>query len=290
MAVVSTGFFDGVHKGHQKVIKTLVCLAHSKGEQAIVLTFGQHPRAVLQQDARNLKLLSSCDEKVSMIKALGVDKVEVLEFSKDFASLSAEQYIKDILIEKYGATELVLGYDNRLGSDKLTPEMIVPIADKLGLALKIVDADGSQGGEPVSSTKIRAAIAQGLVEDAEEMLGYCYPLSGVVVSGKQYGRTIGFPTANMQLCDPRKLLPARGVYLTQVTTLSRQFFGMTNVGDIVETHILDFEEDIYGLEINIQFKKRLRDMRRFESGDDLKSQLASDEKLCRALCADLQLR
>ncbi len=288
MAVVATGFFDGVHQGHREVINTLVSSARKRGEEAIVITFARHPRAVLQQDARNLRLLSSSEEKVERLKALGVDRVEVLDFSRAFASISAKQYLEKIVCNEFGGKVLVLGYDNRLGADCLTPNELEPLARKMGMEVIVVPPSLSSDLEtPVSSTKIRKALCEGDMESANLMLGYEYSLRGVVVSGKQLGRKLGYPTANMQMYEPLKLLPAKGAYLTEVMTLGRRFYGMTNVGDIVETHIFDFNEDIYGLDIQIQFKKRLRDGRRFESLDELKAQLSIDAESCRVLCEDL---
>ncbi len=289
MAVVATGFFDGVHLGHREVIRALVSSAREKGEEAIAVTFATHPRAVLQQDARSLRLLSSPGEKAALLKELGVDRVEVLEFSREFSRLSAEQYLRDTVKARFGGTAIVLGYDNRLGSDSLTPSLIEPLARGLGLDVIVVPPARSPDHKLISSTKIREALAVGRVEEASSMLGYEYPVSGVVVGGKQLGRTIGFPTANMQLYEPLKMIPGRGVYLSGVETLGRRFYGMTNVGEIIETHIFDFSEDIYGLDVTVTFKKRLRDGKRFESIGELKSQLICDEELCRGLCAALPL-
>ena len=282
MAVVATGFFDGVHLGHRRVIETLVSSARQRGEEAIVVTFAQHPRAVLQQDARSLRLLTSAEEKEAMLYALGVDRVETLPFDRAFARLTAEAYIRDILAARLGATVLVLGYDNRIGSDRLTPDAITPIAESLGLEVVIVSAvEALSTVAPVSSTKIREALERGDVETANAMLGYAYTLRGVVVGGKQLGRTIGFPTANLRLYDPLKMIPARGVYLTEVKVLGRDHWGMTNVGDIIETHIFDFNEDIYGLDLELRFRRYLRPMREMESLEALKTQLAADEADCR---------
>ena len=284
MAVVATGFFDGVHLGHRQVIQALVSCARQKGEEAIAVTFAQHPRAVLQQDARSLRLLNSPQEKEALLRSLGVDRVETLVFDRAFASLTASEYIFDVLIGRFDADTLVLGYDNRLGSDCLTPDRIRPLAEGLGLEVVIVPAAATTG-VTVSSTKIRELLEQGCVEAAEAMLGYAYSLRGVVVGGKQLGRTIGFPTANLRLYDPMKLVPARGVYLTEVEVLGRHGWGMTNVGDIIETHIFDFDEDIYGLDLEIRFRRRLREMRPFDSLDALKAQLAADKAACLALIA-----
>ena len=282
MAVIATGFFDGVHLGHRRVIEALVSSARSRGEEAVAVTFSQHPRAVLQQDARDLRLLSSAREKEALLYSLGVDRVETLPFDRAFARLSAEEYIRTVLRDRLGVTAIVLGYDNRLGSDRLTPDRIVPLAESLGLEVTVVPP-ALTGVVVVSSTKIREALENGDVSSAEAMLGYAYTLRGVVVGGKQLGRTLGFPTANLRLYDPLKMIPARGVYLTGVEVLGKHYDGMTNVGDIIETHIFDFSEDIYGLDLQVQFKKRLRDGKRFENLDGLKAQLAADEAVCRSL-------
>lgn len=287
MAVVATGFFDGVHLGHRRVISALVSSARERAEEAIVVTFATHPRAVLQQDARTLRLLSSPAEKAAMLKSLGVDRVEVLDFTRDFSHIKAEEYLRDIVRDRLGGTAVLLGYDNRLGSDQLSPEQLRPLAGRLGMDVVIVPPARLDGDIIVSSTKIRAALSEGRVGDAAAMLGYEYPVSGVVVSGKQLGRKIGFPTANMQLYEPLKLIPGRGVYLSEVETLGRRFYGMTNVGDIIETNIFDFSEDIYGLDIIVKFKKRLRDGKRLNSIEELKAQLTCDEALCREFCAGL---
>ena len=281
MAVVATGFFDGVHLGHRQVIQTLVSSARQRGEEAIVVTFAQHPRAVLQQDARTLRLLNSPQEKEALLRALGVDRVETLPFDRNFARLTAEDYLRTVLRDRLGATLLILGYDNRVGSDMLGPAALQPLAERLGMAVEVVPAS-TAGDIVISSTKIRKSLEEGRVEDAEAMLGYAYGLRGVVVSGKQLGRTIGFPTANLRLYDPMKLIPARGVYLTEVEVLGGHWWGMTNVGDIIETHIFDFSEDIYGLDLEIRFRRWMRSMRAMESLDALKNQLAADESACRA--------
>jgi len=295
MAVIATGFFDGVHLGHRQVVRSLVSSARERGEEAIVVTFSQHPRAVLQQEARTLRLLNAPQEKVRLLQELGVDRVETLAFDRGFAALTAEQYIRSILRDRFGATLLILGYDNRLGADRLGPSAISRLADRLGLETLVVgayavpdSADEVGESEPehrafISSTKIREALDRGEVDRAEAMLGYPYALRGVVVSGKQLGRKLGFPTANLRLYDPMKLIPRRGVYLTEVEVLGRQTWGMTNIGDILETHIFDFNEDIYGLDLRLRFRKYLRDGRQFDSLAGLTQQLTADEAACREL-------
>lgn len=277
MAVVATGFFDGVHLGHREVIKTLVSSARKKGEEALVVTFDAHPRTVLQQDAGKLRLLTTPQERERLLLSLGVDRVETIPFSKQFASMDAESYIRNVLMDKFNATSIILGYDNRLGSDMLGVKEIGNLCAELGLKMEEVAPYVMPDGTTVSSTRIRNSLAGGMVDYANDMLGYKYTLTGVVVSGKQIGRTIGFPTANTLPSAPLKLVPERGVYLTEVDVLGGHFYGMTNIGDIVETNIFDFDESIYGLELTLRFVSRIRDMRTMSGLDDLKSQLSADK-------------
>ena len=277
MAVVATGFFDGVHLGHREVIKTLVSSARKKGEEALVVTFDTHPRTVLQQDAGRLRLLTTPQERERLLLSLGVDRVETIPFSKQFASMDAESYIRNVLMDKFKATSIILGYDNRLGSDMLGVGEIGNLCAGLGLKMEEVAPYVMPDGTTVSSTRIRNSLAGGMVDYANDMLGYKYMLTGVVVSGKQIGRTIGFPTANTLPSAPLKLVPERGVYLTEVDVLGGHFYGMTNIGDVVETNIFDFDESIYGLELTLRFISRIRDMRTMSGLDDLKSQLSADK-------------
>lgn len=277
MAVVATGFFDGVHIGHREVIKTLVSSARKKGEEALVVTFDAHPRTVLQQDAGKLRLLTTPQERERLLRSLGVDRVETIPFSKQFASMDAESYIRNVLMDKFNATSIILGYDNRLGSDMLGVKEIGNLCAELGLKMEEVAPYVMPDGTTVSSTRIRNSLSEGIVDYANDMLGYRYMLTGVVVSGKQIGRTIGFPTANTLPSAPLKLVPERGVYLTEVDVLGGHFYGMTNIGDVVETNIFDFDESIYGLELTLRFISRIRDMRTMSGLDDLKSQLSADK-------------
>lgn len=272
MAVITTGFFDGVHLGHRSLIENLVQCAREHSEPSIVTTFWPHPRMVLQKDARGLRLLSTMQEKERRLKVLGVDRIEVLPFTRQFASLTAEQYLREILNTKNAGSKLVLGYDNRIGSDQLSPKETVKLASSMGIETVLCGAYGD-----ISSTKIRKALLEGRVEFANECLGYGYSLRGVVVGGKQLGRTIGYPTANMQRYDPLKLVPAAGAYLTRVRVLGREFYGMTNIGTVIETHIFDFDEDIYGLDIELTFEAFIREEMKFSSVGELKKQLEKDE-------------
>ena len=285
--VIATGFFDGVHIGHRFVIERLVEAAGERGDRSMVVTFWPHPRNVLQNDARSLRLLTSLDEKKSLLEGLGVDRVEVLPFTKEFSRLTTREYFRDVLIARFGAKAVLVGYDNRMGCDPQTPESIERIAEGEGLDVVRLGSVASPSGVTVSSTKIRDAVAAGEMENAAAMLGYEYSLLGVVVAGNRLGRTIGFPTANIQLYEPLKLLPGNGVYSVEAETLGRKFRGMCNIGvrptvraggqRTIETNIFDFDEDIYGLDLKVTFHHKIRDERRFDSIDALRSQLAADK-------------
>ena len=283
--VVTVGFFDGVHLGHRRVLRSLC----GSGEDAAVVTFWPHPRVVLQQDARDFVLLTSLEEKLSLIRSFGVEDIRCVAFTKDFASISATDFIRDYLIGQMHCTRLVLGYDNRLGSDGLSTSEVAVLGRSLGLEVTVVNPFVIDGVN-VSSTRIRNAILDGDVSAASQMLGYRYTLSGIVVPGNRLGRTIGFPTANMKQLFPLKVVPKNGVYATEITVGQRHFRGMTNIGvrptlgagneRVVETNIFDFDEDIYGMEIQVSFLARIRNEQCFDSLDDLKVQLATDKHRC----------
>lgn len=298
--VVATGFFDGVHSGHRRVIQRLVSAAEERGTESLVITFWPHPRNVLQNDARGLRLLTSLEEKKAMLQSLGVDRVEVLPFTKEFSHLTTEEYLRSIVMERFGADAIVLGYDNRIGFNSGETDEIAATASAMGLDV-IRTSSVSLDDITVSSTKIRTALSEGDVALSAKLLGYDYTLRGVVVEGNKLGRTMGFPTANMQIYDPLKLIPGNGVYLTRVLTLGRSCYGMTNIGTrptvtgiptdgavphnfrTIETNIFDFDEEIYGLDISVSFIARIREERRFASLDELSVQLKSDRLKCRSL-------
>ncbi len=288
--VIATGWLDGVHLGHRLVIEHLKSAAKERGTENRVVTFWPHPRNVLQKDARNLRLLNSLDEKKELLLSMGVDAVEVLDFTKEFSKFTAEEYLRDYVIGKFGGSAIILGYDNRMGCDSVDTEQVAEIAERLGIEVIRPERLSSESGTAVSSTWIRSMLEAGSVETAAQMLGYEYSLKGVVVAGEQFGRTIGFPTANMQLYEPLKLVPANGVYFVRVETLGTEYYGMCNIGmrptvskaniRTIETHIFDFDEDIYGLDIRISFLSRLRGERCFTSADALKRQLEVDRDEC----------
>lgn len=289
--VVATGFFDGVHTGHRLVLGRLVDAAAERGEESLVVTFWPHPRNVLQSDASSLRLLNSLDEKKALIKGLGVDRIEVVPFTKEFSRMTAYEYFREYISGRFGGTAVVLGYDNRVGSDCGNMEDAAESARRAGLDVIIADRLTSCTGTPVSSTWIRAMIESGEVDTAATMLGYRYSLTGVVVAGEKLGKSMGFPTANMELYEPLKMIPESGSYFVEVHTTGRKYYGMCNIGcrptvregnaRTIETNIFDFDEDIYGLDITVSFIRRIRKEIRFSSLDALKEQLDKDRELCR---------
>ena len=290
--VVATGFFDGVHVGHRLVIEQLVAAAAARGDESMVITFWPHPRNVLQKEARSLRLLTTLAQKKQMLHDLGVDRVEVLSFTKDFSTMTMEDYLRHIMKE-YGATAILLGYDNRIGCDAADSDQVARMAVSLGLEVIRTEMVPSEAGFAVSSTKIREKLEAGDIKEASQMLGYDYSMHGVVVSGNRLGRTIGFPTANMQLYEPLKLVPGNGVYFVKVNVLDRHYYGMCNIGlrptvgagnaRTIETNIFGFDEDIYGLDIEITFISRIREERKFDSLEGLKHQLEADRNTCLSL-------
>ena len=291
MAVVSTGFFDGVHLGHRLVIDALTSEAKRRGEESVVLTFWPHPRTVLQDGARDLRLLSTLKEKVSLLESLGVDRVEVIRFTREFSRLSTEEYLRDVVKGKYGGTAMLLGYDNRMGRDAGSPDSIAETARSLGIEVIRTDSVPSEKEHrAISSTLIRSLISEGKMEEASSLLGYKYSLLGVVVAGNRLGRTIGFPTANMQLYEPLKLVPGNGAYFVDVDVLGKKYRGMCNVGvrptvgnnlaRTIETNIFGFDEDIYGLDMEIRFVRKIRPEMKFSSLEELSRQLSLDRECC----------
>ncbi len=286
------------------MLSAVVSSARERGEEAVVVTFWPHPRTVLQQDAREFRILTSLEEKKALLLAAGIDRVEVIPFTREFAAMKADEYLQ-LLADKYGASLVVMGYDNRIGSDKLTAEEIgisQAVAPRpLPTSLRSVGplpftwpraamVSEDSNAPVISSTKIRKALQEGRVEEANGMLGYRYGLYGVVVAGNQMGRTMGFPTANMQLYEPLKLVPANGVYAVEAEVLGTTYKGMCNIGmrptvggasRTIETHILDFDQDIYGLPLRIRFLRRIRDERIFPSLEALREQLTLDALNCK---------
>ncbi len=300
MVVAATGFFDGVHAGHRAVLQVLKDTAREEGEESAVITFWPHPRNVLQQDASTFRLLNTLEEKKQLILNFGIDHVYVVPFTRDFSQLSTVEFMKEYLVDRFHVDTLIIGYDHRLGrSSTASREELAALAASVGLRTRIVE-EVHCGDRKVSSTQIRNAIAAGEVQEAAGMLGYRYSLLGVVVAGNKLGRTMGFPTANMELYEPLKIVPANGVYAVEVEVLGQRHGGICNIGTrptvgagnarTIETNILVFDDNIYGLDIRVSFIARLRDEHRFASLEELRAQLEADREQASAILHTLEMK
>ena len=300
-AVVTSGTFDGVHRGHQKILTRLTEVARANGGQSVVLTYWPHPRTVVSNDSQNLRLLSTLDEKIELLAQAGVDHLVVIPFTRSFSQLTSEEFIQRILIEKIGTKKLVIGYDHRFGRDREGGfDYIQAHQAKYGFSVEEIPRQDIEA-VGVSSSKIRTALAEGNVRAANLFLGRAYNLTGTVVKGRQLGRTIGYPTANLQVDDPAKLIPANGVYAVEVQHNEQQLGvpmlgGMTNIGfrptvagenQTVETYIFDrsagFDRDIYGEHITLRFREFIRPEQKFSGLPALMEQLKNDEETARGL-------
>lgn len=284
--VVTTGTFDGVHLGHQTIILRLRELAARFNGQSVVITFDPHPRLVVQPQNTQLELLNTLPEKIARLEQLGVDHLLVIPFNKEFAALSSEQFIRQVLVDAVHTKKLVIGYDHHFGKNREGSfEHLRLHGPHYGFDVEEIPAQDIDQ-VAVSSTKIRAALGQGDVLSANRFLGYPYPFSGKVLHGKQLGRTIGFPTANLEVSGNRKLIPANGVYAVTVALGSGLYNGMMNIGvrptvsnehiRSVEVHLFDFNGDLYNQDLKVRMVARIRDEVRFNGVDELRMQLERD--------------
>lgn len=286
--VATIGFFDGVHLGHRFLIDNVVSAAKEEGWESTVVTFDRHPREVLGLDFQPL-LLSTLDEKLYYLAETAVDWSVILRFDKVMASMSAEVFMKRILYDRLNVRRLIMGYDNRFGyRQRESFENYVAYGQKIGLIVERASVF-SRDEQKISSSAIRKLLEEGEIEHANRCLGYRYSFDGRVVKGFGNGRRLGFPTANVVPRDERKLIPGKGVFAVRVTLTGRKgpLGGMLNIGirptfngngRSIEVNILNFEGDIYGEELEIEFVARIRDERKFDSLEALTEQLAADKK------------
>ena len=284
--MVTTGTFDGVHLGHQAILKRLIETARRNHGTAIVITFHPHPRLVLQQNSTGVELLNTLEERIQNLENAGVDALLVIPFTQEFAQWSSQQFIADLLVNTIGTRNLVIGYDHHFGRNREGSFENLRISGPL-YGFQVEEIPARDVDElAVSSTQVRKALHRGDVETAAQFLGYLYQIEGCVGKGKQLGRTIGFPTANLEISDPVKLVPANGVYAVSVVIENKVVKGMMNIGTNptvertdtrkIEVHLLDWEGDLYNKCIQIRLHTRIRDEIRFNSLDELRAQLEQD--------------
>jgi riboflavin kinase / FMN adenylyltransferase len=283
--IVTIGTFDGVHVGHQKIIERLVENAKNKNAESAILTFFPHPRMVLQ-DQTEIRLLNTIDERTGLLEKRGLDNLIIHPFDKAFSRLTAEEFVKEILVDQLNIEKIVIGYDHRFGRNRTANiDDLIEFGEKYNFEVEQISAQEIQEAS-VSSTKIRSALEEGNIALANQYLGYPYFLTGVVKKGKQLGRTIGFPTANLKIEENYKLIPKEGVYIVESNFAGKKVYGMMNIGTnptfderllSIEIYYLDFNEDLYNQKIQISLLKYLRSEQKFASVALLKTQLEIDK-------------
>lgn len=288
--VVTTGTFDGVHIGHQQVVKSLIQSAKKNNCESVLLTFDPHPRIVLQQNT-DLKLLSTLDEKITLLKECGIDNLLVIPFTKEFSRMTSLEFVREIIVKELDTEKLIIGYDHHFGRNREGSfEHLKEFGPVYGFDVEEIPAKDVEEVR-ISSTKIREALEEGDVKMAAKLLGHPYQMSGVVVKGNQIGGSLGFPTANIKISDQYKLIPKKGAYAVELKLDDEMYVGMMNIGvrptiddkqDLsIEVHVLDYKGDLYGEKISLLLVDRLRNEKMFDSREQLVEQLKRDEVNCR---------
>jgi riboflavin kinase/FMN adenylyltransferase len=284
---LTVGTFDGVHRGHRSIIDRMRTVAREHNERTVVVTFDPHPQIVLAKpDREPVRLLTTINERVALLQDAGVDEVVIIPFTKEFAATPAERFVEEIIVKKIGVTHFFIGHDHMFGRDRGGDvSTLRSMGTDLGFTVEQIPALVLDD-VTISSSKIRTALREGAVETANHLLGYEYGVHGRVVHGDARGRTIGFPTANIEPESAVKLLPGHGVYVVSVEVGGRRMFGVANVGRrptvtdgsivALEVHVLDFDGDLYDREVTVTFHRFLRHEERFASVDDLRTQIAVD--------------
>ncbi len=299
-SVVTSGTFDGLHFGHQKILQRLKEVGKLHGLASVVITFWPHPRFVLQKGADDLQLLSTLEEKITQFEQFGIDHLLVIEFNKQFSSLTSSEFIQKILIDKVQTQKLVIGYDHRFGKNREGGfDYLKEHQAELGFSVEEIPKQELEE-VAVSSTKIRNALQTGDVTNAQKYLGRFYSLQGTVVKGNQLGRTINFPTANLQIEESYKLIPAVGIYAVRIAYEGTWFDGMMNIGfrptvskaqaKSLEVHLFGFEGDLYGKLLTVEFVEYLRDEQKFENLPSLQEQLQKDQEHAKQILQKLGAR
>jgi riboflavin kinase/FMN adenylyltransferase len=283
--IVTIGTFDGVHLGHKKILEQIVENAHSQNCESLVLTFFPHPRTILQADSE-MKQLNTLAEKTNLLSALGIDNLVIHPFDAAFSRLTAEEFVKQVLVDTFKIKKIIIGHDHRFGRNRTANiDDLIEFGNKFGFEVEEISAK-EINEVSISSTKIRNALTEGNIELANNYLGYYYSLTGIVSKGKQLGRTIGYPTANIKIVEEYKLIPQNGVYIVQSNLDGIMYHGMMNIGtrptvdgttQTIEIHFFDFQKELYNQKITISLLHRMRSEQKFESVDALKKQLDKDK-------------
>jgi len=283
--IVTLGTFDGVHLGHNVILDKICNIAKQENLESVLLTFFPHPRLIVSNDTE-IKMLNTLSEKAILLEEKGIQNFIIHPFDKFFSELFPREFVEQVLIKQLNIQKIIIGYDHKFGKNRAADfNDLIAFGKEFGFEVEEISA--KQVDEvSVSSTKIRNSLIEGNISLANAYLGYPYMLSGIVVKGNQLGRTIGFPTANIEISENYKLIPKNGVYIVTAIVNNQTIFGMMNIGikptlgnnvPTIEVHLLDFSEDIYGQKIQVNVIERLRDEQKFESFEALKSQLEIDK-------------
>jgi riboflavin kinase/FMN adenylyltransferase len=284
-SVVTIGTFDGVHIGHKKILEKIIFNAKELNCESVVLTFFPHPRMVLQ-DNSVVQLLNTVDEKTILLEKTGIDNLIIHPFNQEFSRLTAEEFVKEILVNQLNIRKIIIGYDHRFGRNRTANiNDLIVFGKEYGFEVEQISAQ-EINDNAVSSTKIRNAILEGNINLANNYLGYNYFFSGIVIKGKQVGRTIGFPTANIKINEDYKLIPKNGVYIVKSNYDKKTIFGLMNIGtrptvegknQTIEVFFLDFDKAIYYESLTIEIIEFIRNEQKFDSLNDLKNQINEDK-------------
>ena len=289
-SIVTIGTFDGVHLGHQQILKQLIETSQKSKLKSVLLTFFPHPRMVLQPDV-SIRLIQTIEERERALAKTGLDYLIIHPFSAEFSRLSADDYVKQVLVEQLNVQKVVVGYDHRFGRNRTASlEDMYHYADIYDFEVIEIDAKKIDS-TAVSSTKIRKAIDEGNIELANTYLGQSFTLEGMIVHGGKRGRELSYPTANIDLQNPHKIVPKQGVYLVKSNLEDRVIYGMMNIGtkptfDItmpsIEVHFFDWDGDLYGQVVQVELLKWVREEQKFGSVEELQAQIQADEQYCRS--------
>jgi len=289
-SIVTIGTFDGVHLGHQQILKQLIDISRKSKLKSVLLTFFPHPRMVLQPDVP-MHLIQTIEERERALAKTGLDYLVIHPFSAEFSRLSADDYVKRVLVQQLKVQKVVVGYDHRFGRNRTASlEDMYHYADIYDFELIEIDAKKIDS-TAVSSTKIRKAIDEGNIELANTYLGQPFTLEGMIVHGDKRGRELSYPTANMDLKNPHKIVPKQGVYLVKSNLSNRVVYGMMNIGTkptfdasmpSIEVHFFDWNDDLYGQAVQVELLKWVREERKFSSVEELQTQIQADEQYCRS--------
>ncbi|MBO6534926.1 MAG: bifunctional riboflavin kinase/FAD synthetase [Balneolaceae bacterium] len=286
--VLTVGTFDGVHEGHRALMEIVVEKAKKRDARSVVVTFDPHPRTIIHSKSDGIKLLTTLRERAEILETIGIDVLVVIPFTRDFSLLSSEEFVKDVIHQKIGISEFIIGYDHHFGKDRSgTIETLERLGPELNFDVQVVSKK-EMGDTTISSTVIRNEIIDhGNMNKASDLLGRPYMLNAIVIHGDERGRKIGFPTANLQPEHPDKAIPKNGIYAVKVRVDEKWFSGMMNIGirptfdgvtKSLEVNIFNFDEMIYGKTVQIRFFDRIRDERKFENANELVKQLKIDKQ------------